>query len=42
MRVSRFCELALPYQKIERLNKIEDKLIQEMIEAEVKLFRLRK
>jgi hypothetical protein len=42
MRASRFCELAPPYQKIERLDKVKDKLIQEIMKAEAKLLRLRK
>jgi hypothetical protein len=42
VRVGRSCELAPSYQEIKRLDKVEDKLIQEMVEAEAKLFRLRK
>jgi hypothetical protein len=42
IRVNRFCELIPLYQKIKRLNKVKDKLIQKIIETEVKLLRLRK
>ena len=42
VRAGRSCELAPPYQEMERLDKVEDKLAQEMMEAEAKLLRLRK
>jgi hypothetical protein len=41
LRVNHFYELTLPYQKIERLNKVEDRLIRDMMKAEVKLLCLR-
>jgi len=42
VRANRSYELALSYQKIKRLNKIKDKLVQKIIKTEIKLFRLRK
>jgi hypothetical protein len=41
VRANRVCELASSYQKMKRLNKIKDRLIRDMIEAEAKLLRLR-
>jgi hypothetical protein len=41
LRVNRSCKLASPYQKIKRLNKVENRLIRDMIEVEAKLLRLR-
>jgi hypothetical protein len=41
IRVNRSYELTPFYKKIERLNKIKDRLIRDMIEAGVKLFYFR-